>query len=235
MVPFQLIAPLKTPIIMGEHGVSFVTLLHYILFIHYGEEDKASIELDKILTKTNNTYHGSNAVFGITMTSPMVACWTNTIRGMRPNSDLHPDLFKPNGAKDKYKKVQTEGGLGGNRINNHKSYMAPYITFFAHGNQTRITELFNYYIHSLGYAANLGFGSIGEAWSQVLNEDHSFYTTDPLTKEQNLMVGRIPTDHPIAKEGDYKVRKLSLIPPFHREQPQIMCYSPERINRVVIA
>jgi hypothetical protein len=233
--PFQLIAPLKSPMIIGDHSVSFISLMHHILFMHYGSVEIAAKKLDDYLLKTDGVYHASSLVFGITMNNPLIACWSATIRVMRPESDLNPCFFKPNGANEKYKTVQTLGGLSANRVTENKPYMAPYIVFFVNGKQDKITALFNHYIHSIGSCANLGFGSVGEASSKKLSDDHSFYTTDPRTKKKTMLVGRVPKAHSLSIENSGKVRDMSLLPPFYSEQSQVSCYAPERINRVIIS
>lgn len=222
---------LSTPIVLGEYGVNFTSLLHHVLFLHLGTQELADQELPSLLAQTQGVFHASDLVFGVNMNGALIAKTISTVGVMRGEGDFHPTLFKPTSPKNKYKKIIVEGGPTKSRLNHHKGYKAPKVGFYINGDAQKISELLNYYVNNLGTYANLGFGQIDHFDITELESDNSIYLEQ--SDGTCLLNTRLPTDHCLVRQKEENIANLALKPPFYKNKPQA-CFVPARIKRTIM-
>lgn len=228
---FLLSTKLSTPIVLGDYGVNFTSLLHHALFLHLGTHELADRELPNLLAQTQGVYHASDLVFGVNMDGALIAKTLSTVGVMKGEEDFHPTLFKPTSANNKYKKIIVEGGPTKSRLTHHKGYKSPKVGFYVRGDFQRITDLINYYISNLGTYANLGFGQVDHFEITELEEDNSIYLKQ--SDGSYMLNARLPIEHPLVRQKEESIAQLAIKPPFYKNKPQT-CFVPARIKRTLM-
>lgn len=178
---FKLILELKSPIYSPSYPICLDAVLCALINKRFPDFEETKVELDKMLHRTGDTYHGSSMIFGVTEAQQLIARKLNTVRQTRIDSDLRPSMFSPNGRGGKYQVVKIYEGEAKNRFIEHRCLYAPCLIFYGLGDAEEILKYFQYLAMGIGKNSNrMGFGSIGKARMATAEEDVSLIGSDGL-------------------------------------------------------
>ena len=241
VTPFQLQIELRTPMQLG-HYLRLDGLLWHTLFLHHLCPYKAVDDLGSYLSiaETGQYYHASAMMFGILGIQPdksssgdiydnLLGLRRAKVGAMHSGSDLSPENFPPNSVNgNRYKTVQTAGGVYKNRLKAHPVYMAHSVVFHGVGDGNEIAELFNFYLTSIGMNANSGFGTIGKVSVEQIEADLSLVDADGLPARP------LPIEDFIRMSDKQVLTGEAMLKPPYRDQETVLCALPERVRKTQI-
>ena len=228
--PIRIRAELHTSVRLGKIPVHLDALLWHALFLKTGCPESASDQLPSLLAESEGVYRASSLGFGTYPNErPVIATQMVTLGVMRQDTDMIPELMHPTGRKEKYSKIQIEGGPYKNRLTKYPTHHAPEIFWDAIGDGVAIGKLLNFYVLAVGLEANRGFGSVGEFQIEELKHDHSWVTETgelarvlPYRIIENLKSVQVDTTQRIVGRAK---------PPYHHQNNLETCVTPARVRK----